>query len=420
MKGFDSLSKYTKAFGLWFVLALAVGAVTGVVGAYFHKTIDFVTDFREENDIVIWFLPIVGIIITAIYSLSKDKLTTNAVISGIREGKGVSFVMVPFIFIGTALTHLAGGSAGREGAALQIGGGIGSGFGKLLKAGKNMTGVLTVAGMAGAFSAIFTTPVTAAVFAIEVVTVGHMRYFQFMPCMVSSITAYLISLSIGNTPLSYKSVPFPELGVTVLIKVAIAAIIVSLMSSFFCIALHETEGFMKKIFKNPYLRAFVGGAAVLLITLALQTRMYNGAGMDTISLMLSGDKEKILSVMTGLTLGAFLIKTLLTAVTIGAGFKGGEIVPAFFTGTTLGALLGIIFNLDPSFAASLGMVLMFAGITNCPMASVVLGCELFGADGLIYFALSVGICFIVSGRFGLYKSQRLVYSKYGIEKERTR
>lgn len=176
MKGFDSLSKYTKAFGLWFVLALAVGAVTGVVGAYFHKTIDFVTDFREENDIIIWFLPIVGIIITALYSLSKDKLTTNAVISGIREGKGVSFVMVPFIFIGTAMTHLAGGSAGREGAALQIGGGIGSGFGKLLKAGKNMTGVLTVAGMAGAFSAIFTTPVTAAVFAIEVVTVGHMRY----------------------------------------------------------------------------------------------------------------------------------------------------------------------------------------------------------------------------------------------------
>lgn len=416
---FDLLKKYTKSFATWFLLALVVGAVTGTVGAYFHKTIDFVTDLREHNDILIWFLPIAGIIIAALYSLSKDKLTTNAVISGIREGKGVSFVMVPFVFIGAALTHLVGGSAGREGAALQIGGGIGSGIGKIIRAKADMTGVLTVSGMAGAFSAIFTTPVTAAVFAIEVVTVGHIRYFQFMPCMVSSLTAYLITLRLGNTPLSYDSVPFPELGVTVLIKSVIAAILIALVSSFFCIAIQKTEKYMKRIFKNAYLRAFVGGGIVLLITLLLGTRMYNGAGMDTINLMLSGDGKKILSVMTGLTLGAFLVKTVMTSVTIGAGFKGGEIVPAFFTGTTLGALLGIIFNLDPSFAASLGMVGMFAGVTNCPMASVILGCELFGADGLIYIALTVGITFIVSGKFGLYKSQRLVYSKYGIEKEET-
>ncbi len=411
--------KYIRAFAVWFLLAVLVGAVTGVVGALFHKTIAFVTEVREENGILLYLLPIAGILITAMYSLSEDTLSTNAVIRGIREGKGVSFLMVPFIFIGTALTHLTGGSAGREGAALQIGGGIGAKIGRIIKADSKVIGVLTVAGMAGAFSAIFTTPVTAAVFAIEVVTVGHMRYFQLMPCMLASTVAYMISVAMGNEALGYPSVPFEALSPAILIKVLLAAVSVSLMSSLFCIVLHKTESLMKGWVKNKYLRAFAGGTAVIALTLILGTTMYNGAGMDTIGLMLSGDREKIAAAMTGTAAFAFLIKTIMTSLTIGAGFKGGEIVPAFFTGATLGAVLGMLLKLDPSFSAALGMVGMFAGVTNCPMASVILGCELFGADGILYFAVTVAVGFIVSGRSGLYESQRLVYKKYGVDKEET-
>ena len=409
--------KYIKPFFLWVLLSLVLGLATGLVGALFHKTIAYATLLREEHEFLIYFLPLSGIVITALYSLSHEKLTTNAVIASIREGKAVSPLMVPFIFIGTALTHLTGGSAGREGAALQIGGAMGASFGKIIKASPEMTGVLTVAGMAGAFSAIFTTPVTAAVFAIEVVTVGHMRYFQLMPAMISSVTGYLVTRLLGNERLYYGSVAFPEAELKPLLYVFFIAIIISLMSSLFCVTLHKTEKFMARKIENAYLRAALGGAAVVLLTMLLGTKMFNGAGMDTIGVMLSGDKTKVAAVLSGFFALSFLIKTVMTALTIGSGFKGGEIVPAFFVGTTLGALLGLLFGVDPSFAAAVGMVGMFSGITNCPMASIILGCELFGADGMIYYTLSVAVAFIMSGRFGLYESQRLVYKKYGVGKE---
>lgn len=291
--------KYIKPFFLWVLLSLVLGLATGLVGALFHKTIAYATLLREEHEFLIYFLPLSGIVITALYSLSHEKLTTNAVIASIREGKAVSPLMVPFIFIGTALTHLTGGSAGREGAALQIGGGMGASFGKIIKASPEMTGVLTVAGMAGAFSAIFTTPVTAAVFAIEVVTVGHMRYFQLMPAMISSVTGYLVTRLLGNERLYYGSVAFPEAELKPLLYVFFIAIIISLMSSLFCVTLHKTEKFMARKIENAYLRAALGGAAVVLMTYLLGTKMFNGAGMDTIGVMLSGDKTKVAAVLSG-------------------------------------------------------------------------------------------------------------------------
>lgn len=408
--------RYIKSFIKWFLLAIITGFVSGAVGAVFHQLIEFATKTREAHDALIWFLPLAGILVAAVYALVKKPLSTNSVILGIREHKAVSPLIVPVIFIGTVLTHLFGGSAGREGAALQIGGGLGSGIGKLFRTDEETAGILTVVGMAGAFSAIFTTPVTAAIFAMEVVAVGHMRYFQLMPCMVSSVTAFFITKLFGNEVLSFNNVVMPEVTAGSALKIAAIAVITALMSIAFCVILHKTERLMTEKIKNAYLRAFVGGAVVLVLTIALGTRMYNGAGMDTVAFMLSGEKEKITAAMTGITALAFLTKTVMTALSIGAGFKGGEIVPAFFVGTTLGAVLGILLGVDPSFAAAIGMVGMFSGITNCPIASIILSCELFGADGIVYFALAVGVAFILSGRFSLYNSQRIVYEKYGVEK----
>lgn len=394
---------------VWVILSLLTGAVTGVVGAIFHHLIAEVTGIREKNDFVIYFIPLAALLITFIYRRSKEKLTTDTVFAGIRDKKELNPLLSPFIFIASIISHFAGASVGREGAALQIGGGIGSGIGHLLKVGEEQRGRLVVLGMAGAFSAIFMTPVTAAIFAIEVLTVGHMRYYRIFYCMISSLTAFAISLFMGNERTEFPFVPTASFDAETVLKTALLALTAGLIALLFCKLIGFAEKGFSKILKNAYVRSFVLGALVLCLTLLLGTRMYNGAGMDVIGAFLSGDSEKILGIMTGITLFAFLIKMIMTVLSISAGFKGGEIVPSFYIGAALGVLFGMISGLDLSFAASVGMIVLFTGITNCPIASIILATELFGSGNLLYYALAVGIGFISSGKKGIYEEQKLAY-----------
>ncbi len=405
-----------KLFFIYVLLSLFIGAVSGAVGGVFHLWIEKVTDIRNENDFVIYFLPLTALLITLMYKISKDKLSTDTVLLGVRENGNISPLLAPFIFIATVLSHLVGASVGREGAALQIGGGIGNNLGRMLKIKDDKKGFLTVLGMAGAFSAIFTTPVTAAIFAIEVLSVGHMRYFEIFFCMLSSIVAFGISVLMGNHVIGFPDIGDMSFSFDIIIKTIVIGILAGITAKLFCYTLEKCEKLTEKIFKNCYLRAFCIGLVILLITLLSGTRIYNGAGMDTIGLCLSGDNEAILGFFAKWTLFAFLIKMLLTALSISAGLKGGEIVPSFFIGATLGALLGMVLGIDLSFASSIGMLVLFSGITNCPIASIVLGIELFGGGNILYFALAIGLGFIVSGKKGLYKEQRIVYSKFGTEK----
>ncbi|MDY6313948.1 MAG: chloride channel protein [Clostridia bacterium] len=397
------LKTYGKSFVKWVLIAAAVGAVSGVVGALFHKAISFATQTREENSRLIYFLPLAGIVITAMYRLSKQNLSTNTVIDCIRSKQPASSLLVPFIFIGAFLTHLFGGSAGREGAALQIGGGIGSAAGRLLKLKKESMGTIIMCGMSGAFSAIFTTPVTAAVFSMEVVSVGHIKYFRFLPCMLSSAVAFEITRLMGNAPLFYHISGFPGVSAAEMARVVLFSLAAAAISIIFCISLHMAEKGFKKYIKNPYIISALGGAIIVLLTLLAGTTDYNGAGMNIVESALSGSPAPY---------RAFALKLIFTAVTVGAGFKGGEIVPAFFVGTTFGCAFGAFFGLDPSFAAALGLLCMFCGISNCPFATLIMGVELFGSSGILYYALSCAVCFVMSGPYGLYSSQKLVYSKY--------
>lgn len=408
--------KRIKNFFIYIALSLLIGAASGVVGAFFHFLIEKATEIREENSFIIYFLPLAAVIITLIYKISSEKLSTDTVILGVRENKDISPLLAPFIFIATIVSHLVGASVGREGAALQIGGGIGNNIGRLLKADREHKSFFTVLGMAGAFSAIFTTPVTAAIFAIEVLSVGHMRYFEIFFCMLSSLVAFGISILMGNHPIGFPDVSNMPFVFDTVIKTIVIAISAGFCARLFCLIISGTKKWSKKIIKNDLLRAFCLGALLLLLTLLLGTTIYNGAGMDTIGLCLSGNSKEILMFMTKATLFAFLIKMVMTALSIAAGLKGGEIVPSFFIGTTLGVLLSMLLGLDFSFGASLGMLVMFCGITNCPIASLILGIELFGGGNILYFALAIGLGFIVSGKRGLYKEQRIVYSKVGIEK----
>lgn len=406
-ENFGCCIDYIKTFLKWMVISIIVGAVGGVIGSVFHLCIDFVTEKRIENDFMICLLPVGGLLIATMYHLfaSNGKIDTNRVIESVREDAKIPLVMLPLIFVSTVITHGLGGSAGREGAALQLGGSIGYNLGRLFKLSKNNIHTIIMVGMSSVFAALFGTPITAAIFSLEVINVGFFRYASLLPCLISSATAYLISKQFGLSGVSYLEIVPEKMYVSSFFNIAILAILCALVSILFCVAIAKSEKIMKKFIKNQYIRAFAGGCIIVALTLLLRTRDYNGAGMDVIERAMSGDARW----------EAFIIKIFFTAITISVGFKGGEIVPAFFIGSTFGCAVAPILGLDPSFAAAIGFVTLFCSVVNCPLASIMLSIEVFGTDGILYFALACGISYMMSGRFGLYKSQKIVYSKLNDE-----
>lgn len=394
--------KYFRTFYRWVLVSVATGVVCGLVGSAFHLTVDWVTSVRMANPWLIFLLPVGGLVIAAIYRVSKmEGEGTNGIIDSIHDGAKVHIRLVPVIFVSTAITHLVGGSAGREGAALQIGGGIGYRVGRLLKLDDKDMRLVTLCGMSAVFAALFGTPLTATIFALEVISVGILYYSGFIPCLVASVTAYGISRLVGIAPMRY-AVALEPLEVIMLIKVCILAVICALVSIVFCVAMHQTERFASAKIKNIYLRAALGGVIVIALTLIVGTDCYNGIGTDTIARAL-GEGEA-----PG---WGFFWKIVFTAVTIGFGFKGGEIVPTMFIGAALGCTAGPLLGIPPQFAASIGLVAVFCGAVNCPIASIILSVELFGSGELLYFALACGIAYMLSGYFGLYSSQKIMYSK---------
>ena len=408
----ERLRKYLERIGLyadamlkWLVIGGLVGGVGGVVGALFHLGVSYATEVRLAHPWVLYLLPAGGLVIAGLYKLCKlEGKGTNAVIESVHFGKEVPVLLVPLIFVATVITHLCGGSAGREGAALQIGGGIGYRTGRLLHLGEKDLPLATLCGMSGVFSALFGTPLTATVFALEVISVGVLYYAGLVPCITAAMMGYLVSLWMGVPPTRF-TVVMPALDGWTLLLVVVLAILCALVSILFCRGLHVTEHLAERLVKNSYLRAAAGGAVIIALTLLLGTTDYNGAGMDVISRALTGEASG----------WAWLLKLLFTAVTIGCGFKGGEVVPSFFVGATFGCAAGALLGLPPGFAAAIGLVAVFCGAVNCPIASVVLSVELFGADAMLYFAIACAISYVLSGYCGLYSSQTILYSKLRAE-----
>ncbi len=407
MNKIKGIAVYPKNLIKWSVLSLIVGIVGGIVGSIFHLGIDFVTEKRIENPIVLWFLPLGGVIIAFCYYLFRKKgsIDTNRVLDAVKSKEDVPFIMAPLIFISTLITHFFGGSAGREGAALQLGGSIGYNAGKLFRLDNKERHIITMAGMSSVFAALFGTPLTAAVFCLEVIYSGVFHYAALLPCVISAITASKIAISFGLQP-TYFTIPSCEMSAVVIIKIILISVLFALVSILFCVAIKKCEHFMKKFFPNVFLRAFVGGAVIIGLTLICNTRDYNGAGMDIVFNAMNGQVRY----------EAFLLKIIFTAITIGAGFKGGEIVPAFFVGSTFGCVAGIIFGISPGFVAALGFIGVFCGVVNCPIASIILAIEVFGGESMLVFALVCAICYMMSGYFGLYSSQKFIFSKLKDEK----
>jgi H+/Cl- antiporter ClcA len=395
---------YLVTFVRWTLLSLVMGALCGVVGAAFHHAVSWAGEIFGEYGWFLFLLPVAGLAITALYrvaGLKKDP-GTNLVLAALQSGEPVPVRMAPLIFVSTALTQLCGGSAGREGAALQIGAGLSTLVGRLFRLEDKEAKSLTVCGMSGLFAAVFGTPVTAAVFSLEVSAVGVFHYAMLYPCVLASLVAWEISKALGSSGTAFALSGVPEETAASLLRLVALALLCALCSILFLWFLHLVEGLYRKTLKNPYLRVVGGGFLVAALTLLVGTRDYNGAGMAVVSRVLSGET---------VVPWAFLLKILFTALTIGAGFKGGEIVPTFMIGATFGAAVGPVLGLDPVFAAAVGLVTLFCCVVNCPMASIVLAVELFGGAGLPFFALACGLGYLMSGYFTLYAQQRIIYAK---------
>ena len=404
-KYIDHMGPYAAALLKWIVVGGLVGGVGGVVGALFHLGVNYATSVRLAHPWVLYLLPLGGLVIAGLYRLCKlEGKGTNAIIESVHFGESVPILLVPVIFVSTVITHLCGGSAGREGAALQIGGGIGYRTGRLLHLGEKDLPLATLCGMSGVFSALFGTPLTATVFALEVISVGVLYYAGLVPCITAAMTGYLISLLLGVPPTRF-TVAMPALDAWTMLLVLVLAILCALVSILFCRGLHITEHLAARLVKNSYLRAAAGGVVIIALTLLLGTTDYNGAGMDVIQRALNGQANG----------WAWLLKLLFTAITIGCGFKGGEVVPSFFVGAAFGCWVGTLLGLPPAFAAAIGLVAVFCGAVNCPIASVVLSVEMFGAEGMLYFAMACAISYVLSGYCGLYSSQTILYSKLRAE-----
>ena len=393
--------RYVLAILKWLAVSAVIGAVGGAVGVAFHISVEKVTELRTAHEWIIYLLPVGGLAIAGLYKLFKmEKLGTDNVIESIRTEKSVPFLLAPLIFVSTVITHLFGGSAGREGAALQLGGSIGAQVGRIIRFDEKDMHLATLCGMSAVFSALFGTPLTAAFFALEVISVGVVYYSGIIPCLTASLVAYRIAVLCKVPPVRFNIGAVPETSFGSFWRVAALSALCALLSIGFCLLMHFSHKGAAKLFKNTFLRAFTGGALVVVLTLIFG-RDYNGAGMNIIENAMNGHAAPF----------AFLLKMLFTAVTIGFGFKGGEIVPTFFIGSTFGCVIGTLIGLDPGFAAALGLVSLFCGAVNCPIASVFLSIELFGAGGIVFFAVACAVSFALSGYFGLYSSQKIIYSK---------
>ena len=388
----------------WVIFSILVGLVVGLCGTAFCYGLIGATNIRLAHPWLIFLLPVGGLVIVGLYHiLQNEKDTgTNLVISAIHSGDKLPFKMAPLIFISTIITHLFGGSAGREGAALQMGGSLGNSIGKLFRFDDKDRNVMIMCGMSAAFSALFGTPMAAAIFSMEMISVGVMYYNALVPCVISSLVAHDVADYFGVTNEFFLIESIPKFEFKTAVQISILAALCALVSILFCVSIHGAERLYKKFFKNPFIRVFAGGVFVIIATLLVGNQTYNGTGMNIIAQCIEGTVKP----------ETFILKILFTALTLSAGYKGGEIVPSFCTGAAFGCLFGNLLGFSPTLCTAVGMTSVFCGVTNCPISSLLISFELFGYDGMPYFLLAISFSYMMSGYFGLYQSQRIVYSKY--------
>ena len=405
---FTPVQQHAVAFLKWSLLGIVMGLLGGPIGAAFHHVLHFVTHFRGEHMWLVWLLPLGGILSVGVYWAfgMMNNRGTNQLIDAVLHEDSVSPKVAPVIFIVTAITHFFGGSAGREGAALQLGGSVGSTIGKALKLDDDERTVLTMCGMSAVFAGLFGTPLTACVFVLEFASVGRIFTPALVPCFLSAFTAWEMAQKLGVHAETYLLTTALPIDLTTVWQVAVLSVLVAILGIVMCRTFHGAEHLAAKHIKNPWLRIALGGAVVAILTAIVGDHRFNGAGMDMALTAVGGEADWY----------SFALKMLFTTVTLAAGFKGGEIVPTFCIGATFGCVVGGLLGMDPGIAAALGMVGLFCSGTNATLASIILSIELFGTANLYLFAGMCVVSCLLAGQSSLYGSQITKYDNTSMKR----
>lgn len=393
-------SEYTEQFsnlGKWLILSIIIGILVGSASALLLYSLEFATSYRESHLWIISLLPVAGLAIGLLYHYFGKEVVkgNNQIVDEYHKPeKIIPLKMAPLVLIGTFLTHLFGGSAGREGSAVQMGSAISDQFSRWFKLDSLDRKILLIIGISGGFASVFGTPLAGTVFALEVLIIGRMRYEAILPSM---LTAYIANATchfwnVHHT--TYQILEIPEFTFQNIFWVILCGIIFGLGALVFSRMTHFWGSFFRSKIKYPPLRPFIGGIVIAVVVYFIGTR-YIGLGIPVI-------QESFLQELSSTD---FILKIVLTSFTLGAGFKGGEVTPLFFIGATLGNILVLFVPLPFSLLAAMGFVAVFSGATNTPLACILMGIELFGAESALYTGLACVVAYLFSGHSGIYSSQ---------------
>jgi H+/Cl- antiporter ClcA len=387
----------------WGLLGAGVGILSGTASAIFLISLAWATQFRIAHPALLFLLPVGGLIVGWIYYRFAGTASqgNNLVIEEVHLNRSrIPLRMAPLVLFGTVMTHLFGGSAGREGTAIQMGASLADSFRGLFGLMLDQRRLMIMAGISGGFASVFGTPVAGLVFGMEVQSVGRIRYEGLVPCLTAAYVGDLVTRAWGATHSHYPTLVNIEIEPLLLLKVLIAGVAFGLTSILFIEAIHGIKTLHSRFVKYPPLRPFIGSGVIIALTLILGTQDYLGLSLPLIQQSVSGE---------GVIPFAFLLKLIFTTITLGSGFLGGEVTPLFVIGSTLGYTLGVLLGVDPALMASIGFVAVFAGASNTPLACSLMAIELFGGGSALYIILGCVVAYLASGHRGIYVTQ-LVHS----------
>ncbi|CAL1518279.1 voltage-gated chloride channel family protein [Chitinophaga sp. MM2321] len=422
-----TLEQVTVAYELlrWTLLVMPMAILVGSLVALFLWLLEVVTHIRWEYEWLLYGLPLAGVLIYWLYQLSGKNAEkgNNLIMEEIHQpGGGVPARMAPLVLLTTIITHLFGGSAGREGTAVQIGGSVAGWLGKKMGLTPKDLRILLMTGIAAGFGAVFGTPLTGAVFALEVLAIGVMRYDALVPCLIAAVLADVVCSAWGIQHTQYHilykndalfaGLPFVHIDLLLLVKVILGGVAFGLTSFLFSKLMHVIKHNAHTYIKIPWLIPVVGGMIIIALCYITGTYDYLGLGVsskssDGISILHAFDSSS-----NQITSWSWLWKLIFTAVTLAMGFKGGEVTPLFFMGATLGHTLALLLGAPVDLFAGLGFIAVFAGATNTPIACTLMGVELFGTDHVLYFAVACFTAYYFSGHSGIYGAQRMGVPKF--------
>ncbi len=392
----------------WTFISVAIGLLVGAIGSVFGHGVILATMAWQKHHWTVYLMPVAGLVIVWLYQVNHEEKNrgTDLVLESVSAHKEIPIITAPLIFVSSILSHTVSASAGREGAALQLGGALGNLTGKILHLDEKDRKIAIMCGMSACFSALFGTPLAAGVFSMEVVSIGIMYYAALVPCLFSSFVGAAVSGRLGLAAEHYEIGLVPAFDVQGAAVTVLFGMLCAVVGILLCQSMHKSGSLYQKYFPSPYQRIVAGSVIYIVLTLIFNDRLYNGGGLHLIERCFEGEMVPYY---------AFLLKILFTAVALGAGFKGGEIVPTLCVGATFGYTMASLLGMPSGLCAAVGMVCLFVSVTNCPVSTIFMAFELFGFEAMPFFSIGVAISFTLSGYYGLYHSQKFIYSKIRTE-----